>query len=453
MPRMTEETAVAAEVTDLLQHLIRNACVNDGTPSSGHEIRSADLLEGYLEGPGLDLESYDARPGRRSLVARIEGRDPEAPTLCLMGHTDVVPVTAEHWSRDPFAGEVVDGEVWGRGAVDMLNLTASMAVAVRRLARSGYRPEGTLVYLAVADEEAGGINGAEWLTRHQYDAIRADYVLTESGGIHMPTAPGDPARLNITVAEKGVAWRRLVVTGTPGHGSMPFGADNALVKAAEVVRRLVEFRPRARITEPWRAYAGSLGLPPETVDAITDPARVWDACHAMADRRTARIAHASTHMSFSPNVISGGVKTNVIPDEVEIEVDVRVLPGETEQDVSDNIAAALGDLAPSVEVGVIAHCGSTASPVETPLWDVLERVAGRLVPGAGLVPRLTAGGTDARFYREKGAVAYGFGLFSPAVTFQEFASRFHGNDERVDIESLRLSTELWLAVATEVLGG
>src|SRR6478752_6488833 len=175
------------EVTDLLQHLIRNACVNDGTVESGQEVRSADLLTTYLEGSGIDLQRFEAAPGRTSLVARIEGRDPKAPTLLLMGHTDVVPVNADHWRHDPFGGELVntdDGvaEVWGRGAVDMLNLTATMAVATRRLAASGFRPKGTLIYLAVADEEALGTHGADHLVTNERDAVQADYVITESGG-------------------------------------------------------------------------------------------------------------------------------------------------------------------------------------------------------------------------------------------------------------------------------
>src|SRR6478752_5314261 len=139
--------------TELLQTMIRNECVNDGTPDSGGEVRNAELLQQYLEGPGIEIEQFSSRPGRTSTVARIEGSDPDAPTLCLMGHTDVVPVNPDGWSEDPFGGELVDGEVWGRGAVDMLNLTASMAVAVRRLADGGFRPKGTLIYLAVADEE------------------------------------------------------------------------------------------------------------------------------------------------------------------------------------------------------------------------------------------------------------------------------------------------------------
>jgi acetylornithine deacetylase/succinyl-diaminopimelate desuccinylase-like protein len=185
---MSDDHTAAA--TELLQDLIRNACVNDGRPESGEEIRSADLLSGYLEGAGLEIERFEPQPGRRSVLAKIEGSDPTAPSLLLMGHTDVVPVNPDGWSRDPFGGEIVDGFVWGRGAVDMLNLTSTMAVAFRQLADSGFKPKGTISYLAVADEEARGIWGADWLVDHELDAVKADYVITESGGFQVPTANG-----------------------------------------------------------------------------------------------------------------------------------------------------------------------------------------------------------------------------------------------------------------------
>ena len=147
---------LTAETTDLLQHLIRNGCVNDGTPGSGQEVRNADVLESYLEGSGFDVQRFEALENRPSLVARMQGSDPTAPSLMLMGHTDVVPVNPDGWQRDPFGGELVDGEVWGRGAVDMLNLTASMAVAIRAAARSGFKPRGTLIYLAVPTRRRPG---------------------------------------------------------------------------------------------------------------------------------------------------------------------------------------------------------------------------------------------------------------------------------------------------------
>jgi acetylornithine deacetylase/succinyl-diaminopimelate desuccinylase-like protein len=154
--------AVTGQTVELLQQLIRNRCVNDGSVGSGQEQRNVDTLRAYLDGAGIACEVYEPEgaPGRKSLVARIEGSDPAAPTLCLMGHTDVVPVTAAYWTRDPFGGELVNGEVWGRGAIDMLNLTASQAVALRTLAKKGWKPRGSLVYLACADEEAGGTLGA-----------------------------------------------------------------------------------------------------------------------------------------------------------------------------------------------------------------------------------------------------------------------------------------------------
>ncbi len=438
------------DTVELLRTCIRNACVNDGRPDSGQEVRSADVLASYLEGSGLDLEAFEPTPGRRSLVARLEGTDPTAPTLCLMGHTDVVPVNPAGWSRDPFGGELVDGpvgpEVWGRGAIDMLNLTCSMAVAVRELARTGRRPQGTIVYLAVADEEAGGEHGAHWLVEHARDAVGCDYVITESGGLSLHGPSGH--RITITVGEKGINWRRLVVRGTPAHGSMPYGADNALVKAAEVVRRLATYRPAAVVGEVWEAYAAALDLPADVVAQLRDPALVDEGLRRIPDLGTAKFAHACTHTTISPNVVHGGQKTNVIPDEVVIELDVRTLPGQSGADVERMLADALGpDLAADVEVQLIRERPASASPVDTPLYRALGEVARRFYPEATLVPRITAGGTDATFFREVGTVAYGFGLFSRALTPGEFASRFHGNDERVDVESLRLTTEAWLALA------
>src|SRR5512132_2973571 len=266
--------ALTAQTVELLQQLIRNRCVNDGTVASGQEARNTETLRAYLEGSGLDVEVYEPEgaPGRTSLVARIEGTDPTAPTMCLMGHTDVVPVNPKTWTRDPFGGELVKGEVWGRGALDMLNLTASQAVALKTLARRGWRPRGTLVYLACADEEAGGALGAGHVCKKHWDALRADYLLTENGGT--VSARGGELNVTVHVGEKGVAWRRLRVKGTPGHGSMPYRADNALVKAAHIITRLAEYRPAPYVDELWRGFVGSLDLDPGVKQALMDPVSV-----------------------------------------------------------------------------------------------------------------------------------------------------------------------------------
>ena len=243
----------------------------------------------YLQGSGLDIEVYepDHAPGRTSLVARIEGTDPAAPTLCLMGHTDVVPVNPATWTRDPFGGELVKGEVWGRGALDMLNLTASQAVVLKTLAKRGWRPRGTLVYLACADEEAGGALGAGHVCKQHWDSLRADYLLTENGG----TVSEHDGQTNVVVhvGEKGVAWRRLRVKGTPGHGSMPYGADNALIKAAQVVTRLADYRPSPYVSDLWRTFVGTLD-----VDARREGGAGRSLARGRDHRRACRRAWPST---------------------------------------------------------------------------------------------------------------------------------------------------------------
>jgi acetylornithine deacetylase/succinyl-diaminopimelate desuccinylase-like protein len=439
----------ATESADLLAHLIRNACVNDGTPESGFESRSTDVLAQYLGDTGLELERFSAQPGRDNLVARIEGSDPSAPTLLLMGHTDVVPVSPESWRRDPFGGEIIDDEVWGRGAVDMLNLTATMAVAFRSLAQSGFKPRGTLVYLAVADEENLGTYGAEHMLTKEHDAVAADYVITEAGGFQMPSARGP--RLPVIVGEKGSYWCRISVRGTPGHASQPFRTDNALVTAAEIVRRLAEYRPPTVIHDTWRDFVEGVDFGPEWNAQLLNDETLHDFCEELPIG-LAREAHACTHTTFAPTIIHGGTKTNVIPDLVDVEVDIRTLPGQTGADVQKMLADALGDLATHVEITPFDENDSTSSPTETPLWDALGRVSSTLVEGSALVPFLTVGATDARFFRRKGSVAYGYGLFSRKLSFDDYASMFHGNDERVDLESLDLSTQLWDRLARDLLG-
>jgi acetylornithine deacetylase/succinyl-diaminopimelate desuccinylase-like protein len=437
------------ETVELLQAMIRNECVNDGSETSGHEIRNADLLAGMLEGVGLDVERFEAAPGRTSLVARIEGSEPDGPSLCLNGHTDVVPITPDGWDEDPFGAEIIDGEVWGRGAVDMLNLTASMAVVVRNLAAGGFRPRGDLVFFAAADEEAGSTFGAHWMATHHPEAITTDFVLTENGGLHGGTP--DAPSVNVTVGEKGIAWRRLRVKGTPGHGSMPFAADNALVKAAGVVQRLADYRSPARVHEYWRAQVESLGLGEEFSALLLDEARIDELLDDFPVDG-AGYMHACTHTTFSPNVIVGQTKTNVIPDVVDIDVDIRTLPGDGADEIDAHLRAALGDLHSAVEITSVMDEPSSTSRTDSALWDAMLRAVNRPFPEATLSPWLTVGATDARVHRELGAIAYGAGLLSPTISPAEFGSRFHGNNERIDVESLHLTTRFFHDVVTDLLG-
>ncbi len=428
---------LTGETVELLQALIRNECVNDGTVESGFEDRSASLLENELEGLGLDLERYETAPGRSSLVTRYEGTDPDAPALCLMAHTDVVPVSADGWERDPFGGELIDGEIWGRGAVDMLNLTSTMAVAFRHIVKAGRRYPGDIVYFAVADEEAGSVHGAQPLLDDQWDHLQADYVITEFGGIPINES------LLLTTAEKGAYWWRLHVGGTPGHGSMPYGTDNALVKAAEVVRRIAAYNPGPRLDRMWEQRVRAMGLGEEISALLLDPDLIHQAFDLLPPE-IARNAHSCSHTTFSPNVIHGGVKTNVIPDRVTIELDIRTLPGESLADVQHHVRTALGELYDEVTIESDGDWDASESPTDNQLWHALDRAMGFQYPNKELVPSLVTGGTDARFYRDRGAIAYGAGLLSPSLNAAEFLTRFHGHNERIDVESLRMTTRLWL---------
>ncbi len=451
--------ALTGQTVELLQTLIRNRCVNDGTAESGHETRNSDVLHQFLGTTGLDVQTFGPSPERQSLVARIQGTDPTAPSLCLMGHTDVVPVNESGWSRDPFGGELVDGEVWGRGAVDMLNLTASMAVAFRHLAATSFRPRGDLIFFAVADEESGSTHGMRWMADHHADAIRADFVLTENGGLH--SGPREAPYVGVNVGEKGVAWRTLRVRGTPGHGSTPFKADNALMTAAAVVQRIGDYRPAPRFHELWRTRVETLGVDEEVQRDLLDPERIDAFLDALPSPGPGAHLHACTHTTFSCNTIGPGtdgaaeatrMKTNVIPDCVDIGVDVRTLPGEGADDVDAHLRAALGDLYERVEVQVVMNDAASISRTDTRLWDSLSRSIAKPFPTARPTPQLIVGFTDSRIYRQMGAVAYGAGLFSPDLDPGDFGRRFHGHDERVDVESLRLTTNLWLDVVRDLHG-
>ena len=435
---------LTGEVVDLPQTLIRNECVNDGTPESGHETRNADVLRTVIEGPSVEVETLPVLPGRDSIVARLPGTDPDAPALMLMGHTDVVPVSPDGWKVDPFGGERIGNEIWGRGAVDMLNVTSSMAVTFRHIASGNRRYAGDIIYFGVADEEAGGGYGAKQLVRDRWDVLECDYVLTEYGG--SPVVTNDGISVLLTTAEKGVCAQRIVVSGEPGHGSMPYRTDNAISKAAEIVRRIEDYDPGPRIDKLFESRIKGQGFEAELEAKLLDPGRVVEALAEM-EPGLARNLHSCCHTSFSPNLISGGTKHNTIPDRVELTVDIRILPGETVHDAQQHLRDAIGpELMGSTEIEAIHDQTATESSTDSPLWSALTDAIQMTYPGARVLPSMVTGGTDARFFRERGVPSYGAGLLSADISLGEFMNRFHGHNERIDIESLRLTTKLWLDV-------
>lgn len=232
---------------------------------------------------------------------------------------------------------------------------------------------------------------------------------------------------------------------------MPFGADNALIKAAEIVRRLSAYRPAAHIDDIWRAQVAAMDLSDEIRDGLTSTETIFATLEKMPVA-VARMCHAETHTTISPNVVHGGQKTNTIPDVVDIDVDVRTVPGTTRNDVEALLREALGDLYEQVDITVLQHSDPTASTFGSAnaLWEAVTKHTQVAYPGAEIVPGLIVGGTDARFYRERGITAYGSGLFSPQIDAAAFGSRFHGNDERIDVDSLGLSANFFYGVAKDL---
>ena len=437
-----------ADVVELLQTLMQNQCVNDGSLASGHEERSVATLSDFLTG----AVTFSPEPGRTSAVYRVKGYDPSAPALMLMGHTDVVPVTEAGWSADPFAGSIVDGSVWGRGAVDMLNMTAAMAVVFQKWqAQELPQLPGDLVLFAVADEEAGGNLGASpFLTAHP-TALACDYMLTEIA--YPDLSLGGKSTHLVNVAEKGVNWRTARSKGTPGHASTPYGRSSALLPIGRTIVGLNETPSPVAIGKEWAAFVASLELADSLRTQLLDPDLIDHAIDkiAMTDPGLARYIDACTHMAVATTVVSGGTKANTIADEAALQIDVRMLPGQSGADVDDHFRKALGSVVDELEIEVMSYQLASSSPAEGLLWESLGDAYQELTGERAMAPAMTPAATDARFFRDRGVVCYGAGLFDDAVSFSDFLDMFHGNDERISVQSLH-DTVAFLTQTVEAFG-
>lgn len=447
--------SVTSDTVELLRELVRAACVNTGEATSGGEIRAVRVLQRYLADEirqgTVEAQVFEASPGRASLVARVRGTDPEAPALGLLGHTDVVPVNSDRWTRDPFGGELIGegtaAEVWGRGTVDMLYLTAAFATALREAARAPERPLGDVVLLAVADEEAGGDYGLRWLLREHPDAFGVTEVLSESGGMRMG------AHVAIDVAEKGSAGRRLVVRGIPGHASIPYGAESAVIAAGVVLQRLAAVEPAVTLGPLWRSFVAARVQDPSVAERMMDPVRLDAALPELGG--IAGYAHAASRITISPTVLRAGQAHNVIPSEAHIDLDIRTLPGTSDEEVDELLREMLGELTDgpdaAVEIRHLRGWPATGSPADTPLFAAVREAIAE-TDGSPVVPIMAAGGSDARQFRELGIPSYGFGLLSADWSYERYRERIHAHDERIDVESVRLTVEALLRVVRRRVG-
>ena len=408
------------ETVDLLSRLIRV----DTTNPPGNETAAAELLREYLEASGVSCELYARVPERANLVARISGGG--GPSLLLLSHVDVVLADPREWSVPPFSGEVRDGEVWGRGALDC------------------FEPSGDLIFAACADEEVGDGFGLEWLCEEHPDAVRADFAVNEGGGERLELSDGR-VLYEATVAEKMTAPFLLRVHGRSGHASMPGIADNALVKAARLVERLAAFRPEPQVGPEVEGFLRAvLGEVPPPVEAVE---RTRALTSAGADGLEALLAP-----TFSPTIVSASLKRNVIPALCELEVDCRLLPGQRPEHVEPLIRAVLGSDV-EYDLSWIEARGGTRSSLDSPLWRALEEFVAEAEPGAAAAPFCCAGFTDSHWLREAfGTVAYGFFPASGEMAADLAASLIHSADERIPVADLELGVRWLRHAAISVLG-
>jgi acetylornithine deacetylase/succinyl-diaminopimelate desuccinylase-like protein len=388
----------------------------------------------------VEVELYAKVPERANLVARIRGSE-EGPRLALLSHTDTVHADPAEWTLDPWSGEVRDGEIWGRGAIDMKGQVAGSAVAIASLAREGFEPNGDLIFVAAADEEVGMDFGCSWLCREHPDAVRVEYVLNEGAGDRVEM--GGKALYLVSTAEKMTSPFVLRVHGRAGHASMPGIADNALVKAATLIQRLGEFSPQPQLEPEVAAFMKLVtGEDPPAPTELLDRAE-------KIDPLAVELIEPQLGMTLSPTMISASKTRNVIPSLVEVTVDCRLLPGQTQDEAEQVIRSVLGE--GDYELEWLEAHGGTRSPMDTPLWDAIESWVAEVEPDAAPAPICLAGFTDSHWPRAAfGTVAYGF--FPMRYMDSQLATRLvHSADERVKMDDLELGTE-FLRYAARVIG-
>jgi len=429
-----------AEATDVLRTLIRFKTVNP----PGDERECQAWLQGYLEDAGLQVELAGAEPERPNLVARLPGAEP-GPVLGYLSHVDTVLADPDDWTGDPWSGDLHDGHVWGRGAVDMKSQTAAEAVAAAVLARSGWRPaRGELKLLSVVDEETGGSLGAQWLCEQRPDLARVDWLLNEGGGAVMPF--GERRLYGVCCAEKGTFRFRVRARGRAGHASVPGLADNALLKLLPALERLGHGQAGYDVVDEPRAFLRAIGEDPE------DPAGAVERMRAV-EPRLAALLEPTLGATFAPTLISAGEKINVIPARAEFAVDCRLPPG-LDADVAERRARELLDgTGAELDLDFTEMVVGNRSPLDTPLMDAIRGWVAEQDEAGEAVPVVLPAFTDCRWFRAAfpDCVAYGFFPQRHQPLYETWPL-MHSADERIDVRDLGWATECFAELPRRLLG-
>jgi acetylornithine deacetylase/succinyl-diaminopimelate desuccinylase-like protein len=436
-----------AEAAELLASLLRFNTVNP----PGNERAAQEYLAKHLGDAGFECELLGAEPERPNLVARLRApAGAEAgPTLCYLGHVDTVLADPGDWTHDPWSGDLADGFLWGRGALDMKSQVAAEIAAAASLARSGWRPaRGELLIVAVVDEETGGALGAQWITETHPEKVRCDLLVNEGGGAVFEYG-GPPARrcYGVCCAEKGVFRFTVNTDGVAGHASMPGMGENALLKMGPVLERLAARQPAYQLTDEPLAFLRGIGEDPR------DPQGSLERLRAI-DPRLAIMFEPMLGVTFTPTRISASEKINVIPSRAELKVDCRVPPGLGEQEVRAGIAEVLGEEDGAAwRIEFIEQVVGNRSPVDSPLMDAISEWIAERDPGAQAVPVVLPGFTDSRHFRMAFPECVAYGFFPQRhQSLLQTAPLIHGADERIDVRDLAFATELFEDLAVRILG-
>jgi len=420
--------ALTQEAVQHLQALLRI----DTTNPPGNELAAVEYVAGALRAAGVEPIVLESAPQRGNGIARLKGNG-SLPPLLLYSHVDVVPAEPAHWTHAPFSGDIADGCVWGRGALDMKGITVMQLMTVLLLKRTGADLQRDVILAVTSDEEIDSDVGAEWLVKHHPDLVRAEYGLSEMGGqtMHIEGKRFYP----VQTAEKGTCWLRLRATGKPGHGSVPH-ADNAIVHLARAIDRAskplpLHITPTAAtyIQRLAHALGGTTGL---LLSAALNPLLHDAALRAIADRSFADGLHAILHNTLSPNQLNAGYKVNVIPSEAEALLDGRLLPGFDVESFLAEVRSRLGDI---FDLSIVHTSPPLEVSADTPLFKTIEQHLTRSDPGASVVPYMLTGATDAKLFAQLGTQCYGFAPMWLRPD-EAYDGLIHGHDERISITAL-----------------
>ncbi|MEV8044119.1 M20/M25/M40 family metallo-hydrolase [Streptomyces griseoluteus] len=419
------------EVVDLCRELIRFDTSNYGDHSGPGERAAAEYVAGKLAEVGLEPKIFESHPGRASTVARIEGEDPSRPALLIHGHLDVVPANADDWTHDPFSGEVADGCVWGRGAVDMKDMDAMTLAVVRDRLRSGRKPPRDIVVAFLADEEAGGTYGARYLVDNHPELFEGvTEAISEVGGFSFTV--NEQRRLYlIQTAEKGMHWMKLTVAGTAGHGSM-IHRDNAITELSEAVARVGRHKFPVRVTKTTRAFLDELG---DALGTELDPEDMESTLARLGG--IAKLIGATLSNTANPTQLNAGYKVNVIPGEATAHIDGRFLPGHEEEFLTD-LDRLLG---PNVRRSDVHADKAVETSFDGALVEAMQSALLAEDPIARAVPYMLSGGTDAKSFDDLGIRGFGFAPLKLPPEL-DFAGMFHGVDERVPADGLQFGVRV-----------